>query len=232
MIEIAQLQKKYGNQTVLDIPSLQIPRQECFGLVGNNGAGKTTLFRLILDLIRPTSGAVLIEQVDVKTTEEWKNRVGAYLDKHMLLSYLTADEYFEVLQNIYGLSKQDMELYLKKFEELFNGEIRSNKKYIRDLSKGNVKKAGIASAMVGNKDIIILDEPFEGLDPRSQNQLKKIIAKEREQNKVTFLISSHDLTHVTDVCERIVLLEKGVVKKDLKTEKEEMTMELNQYFNV
>lgn len=150
----------------------------------------------------------------------------------MLLSYLSPDEYFEVLQNIYGLSKQDMELHLKKFEELFNEEIRGNEKYIRDLSKGNLKKVGIASAMMGNKDIVVLDEPFEGLDPRSQNQLKKIITQEREQNTITFLISSHDLTHVTDVCNRIVLLEKGKIVKDLKEEKEEMTMELNRYFNV
>ncbi len=175
---------------------------------------------------------MLIEGVDVQTTEEWKNRVGSYLDEQMLLSYLRADEYFEVLQDIYGLSTKDMELHLQKFEDLFNGEIRANGKYIRELSKGNLKKVGIASAMMGHKDIIVLDEPFEGLDHRSQNQLKKIITEEREQNKVTFLISSHDLTHVTDVCNRIVLLEKGIVKKDLKTEKEEMTTELNQYFNV
>jgi ABC-2 type transport system ATP-binding protein len=232
MIEIDQLQKEYNNDLVLDIPGLQIPRSECFGLVGNNGAGKTTLFRLILDLIQPTNGQVLIEQVNVQSTEEWKKRVGSYLDKHMLLSYLTADEYFKVLQDIYGLSKQDKELHLQKFEDLFNGEIRGNKKYIRELSKGNRKKVGIASAMMGHKDIIVLDEPFEGLDPRSQNQLKKIIAEEREQNQITFLISSHDLTHVTDVCNRIVLLEKGQIIKDLKEEKEQMTAELSDYFTV
>lgn len=231
MIEIKQLQKSYNNNIVLNIPALQIPPKECFGLVGNNGAGKTTFFRLILDLIRPTNGKVLIEQVNVRSTEEWKNRVGSYLDEHILLSYLAADEYFEVLQDIYSLSKQDMELHLKKIRDLFNGEIRGNEKYIRELSKGNLKKVGIASAMMGHKDIIVLDEPFEGLDPRSQNQLKGIIAKERDLNNITFLISSHDLTHVTDVCERIVLLEKGMVKKDLKSEKKEMITELNQYFN-
>lgn len=232
MITIENLKKQYKKQTVLDIPELHIPNGECFGLVGNNGAGKTTLFRLILDLIRVTEGRVLINDVEVSQTEEWKNYVGAYLDRHMLLTYLTTEEYFETLRKMYGLSQEDVNLHFRKFEELFNGEILSNKKYIRDLSKGNLKKVGIASAMLGSKDIVLLDEPFENLDPSSQNRLKKIIIEEKEQQQITFLISSHDLVHVTDVCERIVLLEKGIIKKDLSADREAMTAALNDYFNV
>lgn len=232
MITIDNLSKQYNKQTVLNIPELHIPNGECFGLVGNNGAGKTTLFRLILDLIRPTGGRVLIDDVDVSQNEEWKNYVGAYLDRHMLLTYLTTEEYFETLRKIYGLSQEDIKLHFQKFEELFNGEILSNNKYIRDLSKGNLKKVGIASAMMGSKDIVLLDEPFENLDPSSQNRLKKIITEEKEQRQITFLISSHDLVHVTDVCDRIVLLEKGLIKKDLKADKQAMTETLNAYFNV
>ncbi len=232
MISITDLQKKYNQETVLQIDELTIPQGECFGLVGNNGAGKTTLFQLILDLIRPTHGQVFIENEDVSNTEEWKQYVGTYLDKYMLLTYLTPDEYFETLRKIYGLSDEDLSIHLNKFTDLFNGEIIGSDKYIRDLSKGNLKKVGIASAMLGNKNIVLLDEPFENLDPTSQNRLKKIITEEKEQNQVTYLISSHDLAHVTNVCDRIVLLEKGLIKKDLKSEKEEMTTELNEYFNV
>ena len=232
MISITDLQKTYSGETVLQIDELTIPQGECFGLVGNNGAGKTTLFQLILDLIRPTKGQVFIENEDVSTTEEWKQHVGAYLDKYMLLTYLTPDEYFKTLRKIYGLSNEDLSIHLDKFSNLFNGEIIGTSKYIRDLSKGNLKKVGIASAMLGNKNIVLLDEPFENLDPTSQNRLKKIITEEKEQNQVTYLISSHDLAHVTNVCDRIVLLEKGLIKKDLKAEKEEMTTELNEYFNV
>lgn len=232
MIKIANLKKQYGREIVLDIKELNIPRAECFGLVGNNGAGKTTLFRLILDLIRPTEGHVYIEGDDVQNHEEWKKVVGAYLDEHMLLKYLKSMEYFEVLRKLYGLSKEDLKNHLDRFELLFNGEIIGNDKYIRDLSKGNLKKVGIASAMMGNKQIVLLDEPFENLDPTSQNRLKKIINEEKERREVTFLISSHDLTHVTDICNRIVLLEKGLIKKDLKAEKEEMVAELDAYFNV
>jgi ABC-2 type transport system ATP-binding protein len=232
MITITNLQKKYKQQTVLHIDELTIPRGESFGVVGNNGAGKTTLFQLVLDLIRPTSGKVEIEGIDVSATEEWKSYVGAYLDKYMLLTFLTPDEYFETLRKIYGLSKEDLSNHLNKFNTLFNGEIIGTQKYIRDLSKGNLKKVGIASAMLGNKDIVLLDEPFENLDPSSQSRLKKILTEEKEQNSLTYLISSHDLMHVTNVCDRIVLLEKGRIKKDLKATKQEMTAELNEYFGV
>src|SRR5699024_1580310 len=131
--------------------------------------------------------------------------------EHMLLSYLSAGEYFELLRNIYDLSQDDLDNHLNKFEPLFNGEITGNKKHIRDLSKGNIKKVGIASAMMGPKQVVLLDEPFENIDPTSQNRLKKMIGTENEQRKTTFLISSHNLTHVTDVCNRIVLLEKGQI---------------------
>lgn len=231
MIRIQSLKKIYNQETVLDIPSLEIPRSECFGLVGNNGAGKTTLFRIILDLVRPNDGHVMLEGTDVTENEEWKQRVGSYLDEHMLLSYLTATEYFETLRKIYGLSEEDLRLHLQNFEEFFNDEILNNKKYIRDLSKGNIKKVGIAAALLGNPEVVLLDEPFENLDPSSQNRLKRLVAGLKEERQTTFLISSHDLTHVTDICDRIVLLEKGKIIRDLKDRKEAMAQSLDEYFN-
>ncbi|MCH7411378.1 ABC transporter ATP-binding protein [Belliella sp. DSM 111904] len=229
MITIQNLKKQYKDAVVVDIPTLKIPKAECFGLVGNNGAGKTTLFRIILDLVRATEGQVSLEGEDVSKSEAWKYKVGAYLDEHMLLSYLTADEYFETLRKIYNLSEEDLEQHLSKFEELFNDEIRGKKKYLRDLSKGNTKKVGIAAAMLGNPEVVMLDEPFENLDPSSQVRLKKLIIQEKALSHVTFLISSHDLNHVTDLCDRIVLLEKGKVIKDL-VDKGSMVEELNMYF--
>ncbi len=230
MINVESLQKAYNQNVVLNIPKLEVPNKECFGLVGNNGAGKTTFFRLILDLIRPTEGRVLINGNNVRETEEWKNYTGSYLDEHQLLSYLTPDEYFEALRKIYGMSNEDLRLHLQKFEVFFNDEIVGKKKYIRSLSKGNVKKVGICAAMMGHPDTVLLDEPFENLDPSSQSRLKKFILNEREENHTTFLISSHDLTHVTDICNRIVLLEKGNVLQDLKESKEQMAAALHGYF--
>ena len=229
MIQISQLKKQYKEAVVLNVESLEIPKGECFGLVGNNGAGKTTLFRIILDLVRATSGQVKINEEDVSKSEAWKAKTGAYLDEHMLLAYLTPDEYFETLRKIYGLSEEDLKQHLEKFTELFNDEVLGKKKYIRDLSKGNLKKVGIAAALMGNPDVVMLDEPFENLDPSSQIRLKKLIIKEKENSKVTFLISSHDLNHVTEICDRIVLLEKGKVIRDLR-EKAEMMSELEAYF--
>lgn len=231
MIKVENLKKIYGPEEALNIPELTIEASECFGLVGNNGAGKTTFFRLILDLIRTSSGWVTINGENVSESEEWKRFVGSYLDEHMLLSFLSPTEYFETLRKIYELSEQDLENHLDKFKPLFNDEILGKKKYIRDFSKGNIKKVGIAAAFMGDPSVILLDEPFENLDPTSQNRLKKIILDERELNGTTFLISSHDLTHVTDICNRIVLLEKGLVLKDLKDDKEVMASELSDYFN-
>ncbi|EIM75415.1 ABC transporter [Nitritalea halalkaliphila LW7] len=229
MIEISSLKKQYKEQVVLDIPELVIQRKTCFGLVGNNGAGKTTLFRTILDLIRPTSGKVLINGVDVAREESWKRFVGAYLDEHMLLTYLTPDEYFRVLGRLYGMSEADVLEHLAPFETFLNDEIIGKKKYLRDLSKGNIKKVGIVAALMGNPELILLDEPFENLDPSSQVHLKRLIGHFIDSGNKTFLISSHDLAHVTDLCDRIVLLEKGRILKDLQ-EKAGMVDELNAYF--
>ena len=230
MIKIEGLKKTYKEATVLDVPSLLISPSQCFGLVGNNGAGKTTLFRIMLDLVRATEGQVYFEGEDVSKTEQWKKRVGAYLDEHMLLAFLTADEYFDSLRRIYGLSVEDLNQHLEKFSELFNDEILGKKKYIRDLSKGNLKKVGIAAALMGNPAAVLLDEPFENLDPSSQNRLKRFILQEKERSRITFLLSSHDLAHVTEICDRIVLLEKGKVIKDL-VDRELMAAELYQYFD-
>jgi ABC-2 type transport system ATP-binding protein len=229
MIQISQLKKQYKEAVVLDVDALEIPSGECFGLVGNNGAGKTTLFRIILDLVRASSGYVKINGEDVSKSEAWKAKTGAYLDEHMLLAYLTPDEYFETLRVIYGMSVADLKNHLDRFTELFNDEVLGKKKYIRDLSKGNLKKVGIAAALMGNPDVVLLDEPFENLDPSSQIRLKKLILRETESSRITFLISSHDLNHVTEICERIVLLEKGKVIRDLR-EKAEMMAELEAYF--
>ncbi|GAB2482642.1 ABC transporter ATP-binding protein [Algoriphagus taiwanensis] len=229
MIIVNQLKKQYKDAVVLDVESLEIPSGQCFGLVGNNGAGKTTLFRIMLDLVRATAGSVMINGENVAKTEAWKAKVGAYLDEHMLLSYLTPDEYFESLRKIYGMSEADLRLHLEKFVELFNDEVLGKKKYIRDLSKGNLKKVGIAAALMGNPDVVFLDEPFENLDPSSQIRLKKLVLRETENSRRTFLISSHDLNHVTEICDRIVLLEKGKIIRDLR-EKEAMMSELEAYF--
>lgn len=229
MIAIQSLKKAYKDVTVLDIAELSIGQNESFGLVGNNGAGKTTLFRTILDLIRPTAGKVEINGKNVQGNDEWKSYLGSFLDEGFLIPYLTPDEYFRFVGKLHNYSDADMRSFYQKFEELFNGEITGKDKYISDLSKGNLKKVGIAAAFMGNPQIIMLDEPFENLDPTSQIRVKNLLLEERKQRGMTYLISSHDLNHVTEICERIVILEKGKVINDLRGN-QNMLAELEAYF--
>lgn len=231
MITIDNISKKYGQVEVLQVPSIEIPTGQSFGLVGNNGAGKTTLFNILLDLIRPTTGSITNHEIVVNTSEDWKAFTGSFIDESFLIGYLTPQEYFDFIGDLRGMNKADVATFLTQFEEFFNGEILGKKKYLRDLSKGNQKKAGIVAAMMGNPQVVILDEPFANLDPTTQIRLKKIIKTLTENREVTVLISSHDLTHVTEVCERIVVLEKGNVVKDIKTSAETLE-ELESYFSV
>lgn len=229
MIKTENLKKSYNDNIVLNLPELHIQRGESFGLVGNNGAGKTTFFSLILDLIEASEGKILSNEQDVKQSEHWKPYTGAYLDENFLIDFLTPDEYFDFIARLYGLTRQDYDEFLEKFSSLFNEEIIGTKKFIRELSKGNQKKVGIAAAFMSRPDVIILDEPFPHLDPSSVMRLKEIIQKEKNDRNPTILISSHDLNHITEVCERIVLLEKGNVLKDLKSS-ENALQQLNDYF--
>ncbi len=217
MIVTSNLSKKYNEAQVLHIESLDIPKGQSFGLVGNNGAGKTTYFSLLLDLIQPTTGFIKNNDVLVNESEDWKPFTSAFIDESFLIGYLTAEEYFYFIGELRGQNKSDVDTLVSQFEDFFHGEILNQKKYLRDLSKGNQKKAGIVAALIGNPEVIILDEPFANLDPTTQIRLKGIIKDLAETKGVTVLISSHDLLHVTDVCERIVVLEKGEIVKDLRT---------------
>ena len=231
MITIDTISKKYGKTEVLNVEKIDIPTGQSFGLVGNNGAGKTTLFNILLDLIRPTTGTITNNDIVVNQSEAWKNFTGSFIDESFLIGYLTPEEYFDFIGDLRGMNKADVKSFINQFEEFFNGEIIGKKKYLRDLSKGNQKKAGIIAAMMGNPQVVILDEPFANLDPTTQIRLKKIIKTLTENRDITVLVSSHDLTHVTEVCERIVVLDKGTVVRDLETSSETLK-ELESYFSV
>jgi ABC-2 type transport system ATP-binding protein len=229
MIYTQNLTKIYGDQTVLNIDSLEIPKGQIFGLVGNNGAGKTTFFSLLLDLIQPATGKVINNEVQVNTSEAWKPFTSAFIDETFLIGYLTPEEYFYFIGELRGQSKADVNELLGNFEDFFHGEILGQKKYLRDLSKGNQKKVGIVASFIGKPQVIILDEPFANLDPTTQIRLKEIIKNLGRDREVTILVSSHDLIHVTEVCERIVVLNKGEIVKDIQTSKETLK-ELELFF--
>lgn len=230
MISIKNISKSYNGKIVASISQLEIKQGELIGLVGNNGAGKTTLFRLLLDLVRGDNGEVFLKEKNVTESEDWKKFTAAYLDEGFLIGYLTSIEYFYFVGNLHNLSKAAVDEHLKLFEPFFDGGISGNK-YIRDLSKGNQFKVGIAACLLQDPELLILDEPFANLDPSSQMRLIKMLNELHEQKRMTILISSHDLNHITDVCKRILLMEKGQIIKDLHSASDTL-QELEDYFKV
>ena len=229
MIAIQDLVKNYGNVTAINIPRLIIPDGESFGLVGNNGAGKTTLLSLLLDLLRPTRGTILSKGKPVMQSDHWKEYTGAYLDQHMLINFLTPEEYFQFIAGLNRLNQSEYNEFLESFREFFNNEILDQNKYIRDFSQGNQKKIGIAAAMMGEPEVLILDEPFPHLDPTTVIRLKKALQNLRSRKNVVLIISSHDLNHITELCDRIVVIEKGAIVHDLLTN-EDTLQRLQTYF--
>lgn len=232
MIAINNLQKNFGDKKAVDIENYVINQGEMLGLVGNNGAGKTTLFRLILDLLKTDGGNVTINDIDVSKNEDWKKFTGAFIDDGFLIDYLTPEEYFYFIGKMYGLNREEVDGRLLQFERFMNGEVIGQKKYIRNFSAGNKQKIGIISAMLHYPRLLILDEPFNFLDPSSQSVIKHLLKKYNEEHNATVIISSHNLSHTIDVCPRIALLEHGIIIRDIRNENSSAEKELEDYFNV
>lgn len=230
MILIHDLKKTYGSKVAVDIPEYTIAEGEILGLVGNNGAGKTTLFRLMLDLLKADSGNVTINDIDVSRSESWKNFTGAYLDESFLIDYLTPEEYFCFVGKMCGFTKAETEERIEAYSRFMADEIIGQKKYIRNLSAGNRQKVGIISALLSRPAVVILDEPFNFLDPSSQSSLKHLLREYNHETCATILVSSHNLTHTTDISTRIAVLEHGVIIRDIDNTEGTASEELEEYF--
>ena len=231
-IKIENLKKCFGEKVAVNISEFTIHDGEVLGLVGNNGAGKSTLFRLMLDLIKADEGRVLMGDTDVSKTEEWKDWTGAYVDDSFLIDYLTPDEYLQFIARITGKTEQELQDFLADFEHFMAGEVCGQKKLIRNLSAGNKQKLGIVAALFNRPQIVILDEPFNFLDPSSQSAIKHLLTKYNQETGATILVSSHNLQHTVDICPRIALLENGVIIRDIANHNGEAIAELENYFEV
>ena len=232
MIIINKLKKNFGEKIAVDIKHYEINQGDMLGLVGNNGAGKTTLFRIMLDLLKADDGKVIINDIDVSQSEDWKSITSAFIDDGFLIDYLTPEEYFYFIGKMYGLKKEEVDERLIPFERFMSGEVIGHKKLIRNYSAGNKQKIGIISAMLHYPQLLILDEPFNFLDPSSQSIIKHLLKKYNEEHQATVIISSHNLNHTVDVCPRIALLEHGVIIRDIINEDNSAEKELEDYFNV
>lgn len=231
---IDNLKKTFGDKVALNIDKYIVHSGEIIGLVGNNGAGKTTLFRVILDLLQPDNGTASVE-VDGKMyvtskCEEWKSYTGAYIDSGFLIEYLTPEEYFYFIGKVNGLDKDSVDAELSKFEHFMNGEVVGQNILIRNLSAGNKQKVGIIAAMLHKPQLLILDEPFNFLDPSSQLAMKFLLESYNKETGCTIIVSSHNLTHTLDICTRVTLLEHGVVLKDYDKTYADVTSEIEDYF--
>ncbi len=237
-LKINNLKKTYGEKVALDIPELTIGSGELVGLVGNNGAGKTTLLRLILDLIKADTGNVCSGGIDVaapavkpQECEAWKLYTGSFIDGRFLIDFYTPEEYFTLIGQLYGIPQPTIDERLQAFTPLMHDEILGTKKYLHDFSEGNRQKIGIIGAMLIDPKVLLLDEPFNYLDPSSQIVVARLIQQMNREHGTTVLISSHNLNFVSDISTRILLLEKGHVIKDLSNTEGSATQELNEYFN-
>jgi ABC-2 type transport system ATP-binding protein len=230
MITISNLKKAFGNTVACDIEQFTINDGEILGLVGNNGAGKTTLFRMLLDLLKPDEGDVALDGINPAQSEEWKAATGSYIDEGFLIDFLTPEEYFAFIGKITDKTQEEVDERLKDFEKFAAGEIFGQKKLIRNLSAGNKQKVGIISALFNNPKLVILDEPFNFLDPSSQNTLKHVLTEYNRRTGATILVSSHNLAHTIDISTRIALLEKGHIVRDLANADGSARAELENYF--
>ena len=235
-IIIKDLKKTFGEKVAVDIPELTIHSGELLGLVGNNGAGKSTLFRLILDLIKADTGTVHMKGTDVDVnvaeTEVWKDWTGAFVDESFLIDYLTPDEYFQFIARLTDTSDEQLQEFLAQYQHFMADELAGQKKLIRTLSAGNKQKVGIMAAMLLRPKVLILDEPFNFLDPSSQNAIKHLLKKYNEETGATILVSSHNLQHTVDISERIVLLAHGKVIHDIDNKEKQAQDILENYFEI
>lgn len=174
--------------------------------------------------------------IDPAKSEEWKKMTGAFIDDTFLIDFLSVEEYLDFIIRVQGLSSVDWNVsddpLVQGFREFAEGQIFDQKKLIREYSAGNKQKIGIMAAMISRPELLILDEPFNFLDPTGQNFLKKLLLDYHHQTGATILISSHNLQHLVDVSTRVVLLEDGKVIEDLANDNQQALTALNDYFKV
>jgi ABC-2 type transport system ATP-binding protein len=204
-VEVNQIAKAFGQtQAVADV-SFAVDKGEIFGLLGPNGAGKTTTIRMILDIFKPDSGSVSI--LDGPMTEEKKNRVGYMPEERGLYQDMILDQCLVYLGQLKGMSKSDAQQRVAAYLERFD-LTQSHRKKVKELSRGMQQKAQIISTVLHDPELLILDEPFSGLDPVNTQLAKDLLIEMGKAGK-TIIMSTHQMHQVEELCDRIVLIDHG-----------------------
>lgn len=210
MLEIKNLYKRYGNFLALDDLNLNISEGEIFGFVGPNGAGKTTTMKIVSGLLSPTSGEVYIEGEDVlNNTRRIKDKIGYMPDFFGVYDNLKVEEYLDFYASIYNIKGEERKKVCSDLLELVD---LTNKQdaYVDSLSRGMKQRLCLARSLVHNPNLLILDEPASGMDPRARFEMKEILKTLKNMGK-TILISSHILSELSEICTSIGIIEKGKV---------------------
>ncbi|MGJ9383169.1 ABC transporter ATP-binding protein [Salipaludibacillus sp. CF4.18] len=202
---IENVKKRFGDQIAVDGISVQVEKGDMFGMLGSNGAGKTTTFRMILGLIDPSEGLVTWEgkPLSYKRT----NLIGYLPEERGLYPKLSVKEQIIYLMRLKGMKKADIIKDLRDWLERFQVPEYENKK-IEELSKGNQQKIQFIAAVLHKPELLILDEPFSGLDPVNSDMLKNAVLRLQEEG-TTIVFSSHQMANVEKLCEDLIMLKKG-----------------------
>lgn len=210
MLKIENLMKNYGKFRALDGLTMQVERGELFGFIGPNGAGKTTAIKIMTGLLRADSGKVYLDGVDaLRDADKLKQKIGYVPDFFGVYDNLKALEYMEFYASTYGLAGKEVRQRCYDLMELV-GLKGKEESYVDDLSRGMQQRLCLARAMVHKPELLILDEPASGLDPRSRFEMKAIL-KELCSKGTTILISSHILSEVSEMCSSIGIIKRGVL---------------------
>ncbi len=205
MLEVKNVSKSFDNLKAVDNLSFTVKEGEIFGLLGVNGAGKTTTFRMITNLLKPDSGEILLDgkKIDYDVTD----KIGYLTEERSLLTKLTVKDQVEYYAALKGVDKKECDKRLDKLLKMFKIPEYTNR-YIRELSKGNQQKIQFISAIINNPKLLILDEPFTGLDPYNVELIIKIL-KDMTKKGTIIIFSSHRMEQVEKFCEKILILVKG-----------------------
>lgn len=226
MIEVKNLKKKYGNFIAVDDISFTVKDGEIVGFLGPNGAGKSTTMNMMTGFIEPTEGTISINGYDIiKKSKKAKMQIGYMPENTPLYFDLTVKEFITYMAELKLVDRKKRKDEVDKvIKEIGLDEVKN--KLIKNLSRGYKQRTSMAGALVGNPEVLILDEPTVGLDPKQIIEIRNLIKKLGEKH--TVILSSHILSEISQICERVIILNKGkIVDIDTPENLEEKTKEKN-----
>lgn len=206
-IEVRNISKRFGETQAVNGVSFEVRPGEIFGLLGPNGAGKTTTIRIILDIFKPDSGSVSI--LGGEMTEEKKNRIGYIPEERGLYQDIPLERCLQFLALLKGMTRLEADSSINNLLERFD-LVQSRKKKVKELSKGMQQKAQLITALAHDPALIIIDEPFNALDPINTQMVKDLLSEQRDQGK-TIVMCTHQMNQVEQLCDRLVLIDRGKV---------------------